>query len=157
MGFIKTVKNKLGIGGVKVNLDAPQSLSLTDNMVSGHIILTSKSAQEIQNVHFKLEQTTSVGRGDNKSSKEYNIGEIEIPVNKNIAKGEEIKIDFALPFARRKSSNDKMGDYDAKLMKGLGKLGKLASNEKNEFRLIASAYVKGVLLGPNDIQKIVFN
>jgi len=153
MGFLSSVKNKLGIGGVKVVLEIPGQVEKNKNTLNGKVVMTTKSDQFIIDLTVKLIEKYTTGRGDEKSTKEFDMGVIKIPCNFDIKTGETKEVPFTLDFQILKSGNDELKEKGG-VMGGLGKLGSFANNEKSEYSVIATADVKSAALDPNDIKDI---
>ena len=131
-----------------LNFDVPGQFSGNDSSIKGKVNVTGKSDQEIVKVEYKLEETYSTGRGDDKSSKNYTLGKME-QAGFSIKAGEVKTLEFELPFKLLKSSNNELAEKGG-VMGGLGKLGKLASAEKSTYKLWCTVDVKGASLDPND-------
>jgi hypothetical protein len=153
MGFIATLKNKLGIGGVKVMLHVPGQVQKSSNTFDGKVVLTTKSNQQITGLSVKLVEKYTTGRGDDKKTKEFELGTANVPCNFDIKTGETKEIPFTLNFKILKSTNDELKEKGG-VVGGIGKLGAFANNEKSEYSVIASADVKSAVLDPNDIKDI---
>ena len=153
MGFLQNIKNKLGIGGVSVALSVPGQVARATGTVQGKITLTTKSDQEIVNFTVKMYEEYTTGRGEEKKTKEFVLGEITIPGGFTIKTGETKEVTFTLPFKTVNSNND-----DLKQMGGamgtIGKLGSFANNEKSEYFIKATADVKSAALDPDDKKDI---
>lgn len=152
MGFFGKIKQMLGIGTVKVQIETSPSFSVEAGVINGKLNITGKSDQEILSFEVKLEEVYSTGSGDNKTSKTYTLGTIKLP-GKTIKGGEVINVDFSLPFSYSKSTNEQMSEKGG-IVGGLGKLGKLANNEKSTFQIVATADVKGATFDPNDVKTL---
>jgi hypothetical protein len=153
MGFFSSIKNKLGIGGVKVVLEVPGQVEKSKNSFDGKVILTTKSDQYITDLTVKLIEKYTTGRGEEKKTKEYELGVVKTPCNFDIKTGETKEIPFTLNFQILKSGNDELKEKGG-VMGGIGKLGAFANNEKSEYSVIATADVKSAALDPNDIKDI---
>lgn len=153
MGFFATIKNKLGIGGVKVVLQIPGQVEKNALTFDGKVTLTTKSDQQVIDLTVKLIEKYTTGRGDEKTTKEFDLGEVKIPCNFDIKTGETKEIPFTLNFKILKSTNDELKEKGG-VMGGIGKLGSFANNEKSEYSVIATADVKSAALDPNDIKDI---
>ena len=149
MGFIDKIKNFFGIGGVKVQIKAPGQISKAEGVVNGTIILTSKSDQEVVDIEVKLVEEFTTGRGDNKSTEEYTLGEMKIPGGYTIKAGETKEVPYSLPWALLKSNNDELAEKGG-MLGGIGKLGKFASAEKSAYKVWATCDVKSATFDPND-------
>lgn len=153
MGFFQTIKNKLGIGGVKVNLQVPGQVAKSAGVVEGKVVLTSKSDQEVVTITVKMIEEFTTGRGDDKKTKEYTLGETKISQGFAIKSGETKEVTFSLPFSILKSNNDELIEKGGALG-ALGKVSAFASNEKSEYFVIAEADVKSAALDPDDKKAI---
>ncbi|MFH0895182.1 MAG: sporulation protein [Bacteroidota bacterium] len=153
MGFFQNVKNKLGIGGVNVSLQVPGQVAKDSGVVEGKITLTSKSEQEIVSYTVKMLEEYTTGRGDEKETKELELGKIKIPESFIIKPGETKELTFSLPFALIKSNNDELKEKGGALGT-LGKLGSFANNEKSKYFVDADVDVKSAALDPSDKKEI---
>jgi hypothetical protein len=153
MGFFSSIKDKLGIGGVKVVLDVPGNVEKSSKQFDGKVTLTSKSDQFVIDLTVKLIEKYTTGRGEEKKTKEFDLGVVKVPCNFDIKTGETKVIPFTLNFEILKSSNDELKEKGG-VMGGIGKLGSFANNEKSEYSVIATADVKSAALDPNDIKDI---
>ncbi len=153
MGFIQTIKNKLGIGGVKVSLQVPGQIAKDKLVVDGKITLTSKSDQEVVSYTLKLVEVYTTGRGDDKKTTELELGQIKVNNSFVIKAGDTKEFDFSLPFALVKSDNDELKEKGG-AMGALGKLGSFANNEKSTYFVNAEVDVKSAALDPSDKKDI---
>ena len=149
MGIIQTIKNKLGIGGVKVNLQAPAQVSKNDLKAAGTITLTSKSEQSIVSIKVKVIEEYTKGRGDDKTTKEFTLGSLNLPANFTIKAGETKSIPYSIDFELLKSSNDELKEKGGALG-AVGSLAKFASNEKSAYFVEVEVDVKSAVLDPSD-------
>lgn len=153
MGFFQTIKNKLGIGGVKVTLQIPGQVAKTAGEVKGKIILTSKSEQEVVSLKVRFLEEFTTGRGDDKKTKEFELGIVKIPQGFTIKAGETKEVPFTLPFSVIKSNNDELKEMGG-AMGAIGKLGAFASGEKSSYFVDADVDVKSAALDPSDKKEI---
>jgi sporulation-control protein spo0M len=153
MGFFQTIKNKLGIGGVKVKLEVPGQVAKDAGSVSGKVILTSKSDQEIVELEVKMIEEYTTGRGEDKKTKEFTLGEVKVPCGFTIKAGETKEVAFTLPFEILKSSNDRLKEKGG-VMGAMGSIGAFANNEKSEYFVDADVDVKSAALDPSDKKEI---
>lgn len=149
MGIIQTIKNKLGIGGVKVNLQAPAQVSKTDLKAAGTITLTTKSEQAIVSITVKVIEEYTKGRGDDKTTKEFTLGSLSLPANFTIKSGETKSIPYSIDFELLKSSNDELKEKGG-AMGAVGSLAKFANNEKSAYFVSVEVDVKSAVLDPSD-------
>jgi hypothetical protein len=153
MGFFQNVKNKLGIGGVHVELNVPGQVARDSNVLEGKITLTTKSEQEVIAYKVKMYEEYTTGRGDQKRTKTYELGELKTPLNFIIQPGDSKEFSFSLPFNIVKSSNDTLKEKGGALG-ALGKFASYADNEKSEFFVDAQVDVKAAALDPSDKKEI---
>lgn len=153
MGFFQTIKNKLGIGGVKIAIQAPGQASKTDGKVEGKLILTSKSDQEVVSIEVKMVEEYTTGRGDDKKTKDITLGVTKISQGFAIKAGETKEISFSLPFSLLKSDSDVLKEKGGALG-ALGKMSAFANNEKSEYFIDASVDVKSAALDPHQRKEI---
>lgn len=153
MGFFQTLKNKLGIGGVKVVLQAPGQVAKTAGVIEGKVVLTTKSDQDVVSIKITLIEEYTTGRGDEKKTKEFTLGETKITEGFQIKTGETKEISYSLPFSVLKSNNDELIEKGGALG-ALGKVAAFAGNEKSEYFVKAEADVKSAALDPSDKQSI---
>lgn len=141
------LKNILGIEGVKINVLLDDPIMRDEEAVFGHIILSSLSDQTIQAIELKFIERYHRGRRENKLIDEYELGSMLISDTYHIAKGEEIKIPFTLPYNHVQSEMDKIGETNF-ISKGIVSIAKTLKGVKSEYRLIAKAKIKGTTLDP---------
>lgn len=153
MVFFDNVKNKLGIGGVKVNLQVPGQVSKDEGKIEGKVVLTTKSEQEIVEIEIKLQEEFTTGRGDNKKTKWFELGAVLFSETYTIKPGEVKEVPFTLPFRLVQSNADSLKNKGGALGT-LGKLGKFANNETSSYSVEANVDVKAAALDPSDKKDI---
>jgi len=153
MGLLSKIKNKLGIGGVKVELQVPAQVSKEVRDVNGKIIMTTKSEQEILEIEVKFMEEFTTGRGDNKKSKLFELGIVKLSEKYIIKPGDSIQVDFNLPFTLMKSNVDSLKEKGGALGV-IGSMGKFANNEKSSYYIEADVDVKSAVLDPSDKKNI---
>ena len=149
MGFLSTIKNKLGIGGGKVDLQCPGQVAKADGQIVGKVVLTTKSDQEVVSIKITVIEEYSTGRGDEKTEKTFTLGELNLPGGFAIKTGETKEVPFTVPFAVLMSDNDELKAKGGALGT-LGKLGAFANAEKSEYFVEAEVDVKAAALDPSD-------
>lgn len=152
MSFFGKIKQFLGIGTVKVTLNAPGTFKTEDGKIDGSLNLVAKSDQVVESLVIRLDEEFTTGRGDDKKTKTYEIGKVKLP-GFEMKAGETKDVPFSLAFSYAKTSNEELAEKGG-VMGGLGKLGSFASGEKSEFKIVATCDVKGASLDPNDIKTI---
>ncbi|MCB9235362.1 MAG: sporulation protein [Bacteroidia bacterium] len=153
MGFFDKIKNKLGIGGVKVELKVPGQVEKASGVISGTVILTTKSDQEIKEIEIKVLEEYTTGRGDDKKTKTFTLGSVKMSDVFPIKTGETKEVPFTVNFEILKSNNDELAEKGGALGT-LGKLGKFASNEKSAYFVEADVDVAAAALDPSDKKEI---
>ena len=151
--MIRKVKNWLGIEGVKVELELPESFSLDAQKINGKVVFLSKTEQEVTRLKINLVERYSRGRGDAKKIDEYLLGSIELEDPIVVPAEQPIEMDFTLPFDAIRSEMDQYASRNF-LLKGLVKTAKWVSKVKSVYFVIAEAKVKGVALDPFDKKTI---
>ncbi|MFT5822260.1 MAG: hypothetical protein ACI8ZM_003516 [Crocinitomix sp.] len=149
MGFFQKIKSKLGIGGVKIQIDMPGQISITEGIVNGKFTLTTKSDQEIKSMEVKLIERYTTGRGDDAKTKEFTLGSQKYDAQSVIKAGEQQVHAYNFPFELLKSSNDELAEKGGALG-GIGKLGKFAKNEKSEYVVEVDVDVKAAAIDPSE-------
>lgn len=153
MGLFQTIKSKLGIGGVKVVLEIPGQVSKASERISGKVILTTKSEQEVTEIEISLKEEYTTGRGDDKTTKEFTLGELKMPVSFTIRPGETKEIPFDLNFKLIKSNSDDLREKGG-AMGALGSMAAFANAEKSEYTVDVHVDVKSAALDPMDSKDI---
>jgi len=153
MGFFQSIKNKLGIGGVKVELQIPAEASKSEGTIAGKIILTTKSDQEVKGIEVKVIEEYTTGRGDDKETKELTLGQVKLTEVFTIKTGETKEIPFNVSFSIIKSNNDALKEKGGALG-ALGKVGAFADNEKSVYFVEADIDVTSAALDPTEKKQI---
>lgn len=152
MSFWNKVKQFFGIGGVKLELQVNPAYSKKEGLIQGKVNVTTKSPQTIKEIKLKLEEVWQTGRGEQKTSKTFELGTSSIP-GFSIQPGESKLIDFTLPFHTLKSEADRLKEKGG-FVGSLGKLEAFTNAEKSSYSLIASAETQGTAFSPNDVKSI---
>lgn len=147
MGFFDKVKNKLGIGGVKIDLKVPGQVSRDSGYIEGKLLLTTKSEQEVVDIEVKFNEEFNTGRGNDQKSKVFELGAIKIEEGFTIRPGETKEVPFFLPFTLLKSNADQLKEMGG-AFGAIGKLGKFTKNEQSNYFIKADVDVKSAVLDP---------
>ncbi|CAL2086089.1 conserved protein of unknown function [Tenacibaculum sp. 190524A02b] len=153
MGLLQTIKNKLGIGGVKAKLTIPGQVLQSEGVVYGSVELTSKSDQEIVDMRFVFIEEFTQGRGDNQTTKNFELGETTNENSFVIKVGERKSFDFELPFQLLKSKADSLKEKGGTMGK-IGSMAKFVKNEKSAYFVKVEVDVKSAALDPFDKKEI---
>jgi hypothetical protein len=152
MSFMAKVKQWLGIGGVKIVLTVPEQITKDAGRVDGKLAVTTRSDQLLQSIEVKLVETWTTGRGEDKTSQEFDLGNVELP-GFELKAGEAREVPFSFPFELLKSRNDRLKEKGGALGV-LGKAGSLMDAEKSTFHVSVSGDVKGAAFGPTDVKEV---
>jgi SpoOM protein len=156
MGFWQKVKGFFGIGGVKVTLEIPAEGKKEDGTLAGKITLLSKSDQHVLSLKVKMVEEYTTGRGDNKSTKNFDLGKLNVVKEKDafdIKAGVEKVFEFELPYSLLKSKNDERKEKGG-VSGALGKMGSLMDAEKSAYFVEADADIKGTGFDPSSRKPI---
>jgi hypothetical protein len=146
MGLWSTIKGWFNIGGVSVKLkDVNPLVPKSGNTITGKVLLTSKDDKQVVKLDYKFIQKKTTGRGNEKETKEFTLGETTFDQPFEIKKDESKTLDFAINYSIEKSLKDMGG-----VLGGIGKIAAFASAEKLEYFVVAQAGVKGTAFGPSD-------
>ena len=147
MSLIQKLKDILGIGGVQIQFKVSKELSRKATSLTGKVIVTAKSQQEISSIDIDLKEVWQVSNGNSIDVEDFEIGETRIDTASIIKPGETKEFAFTLQYELLKSKNDRLQDQGGP-GKALGTLGKFIDREKSNFWLNASANIKGAVFGP---------
>lgn len=153
MGFMAKVKQWMGIGGVKVVLTVPAQVEKSKGQIEGKLTVSSKSDQTVKALHVELIESWTTGRGEEKETKELELGKVEIPAPFDIKAGETKEFPFVLAFTLVKSNADELKEKGGALGM-LGKAAAFANAEKSTYDVKAGGDVKGTAFGPTDVKGI---
>lgn len=143
------VKKWLGIEGVKLELELPEEVFETDEVIHGKIRFYSMNPQTITFIKVILIEKYTRGRGKDKLVDEYELGEIHLDQIIDIPEHTPVEVDFSLPFSMAKSEVDEFGGKNL-LFGSLAKAARALHNVKSEYRVEAEAKVRGTALNPFD-------
>ena len=151
--MFRKVKKWLGIEGVKLELLLPDEIDSRSEEINGKIRLYSLNTQTVKQIVIKFVERYSRGRKEEKTTDEYQLGEIYLTDTIEVPADKAVEIDFTLPFITVKSEMDELQDKNF-VMGGIVKAAKWMSGVKSEFRIEAEADVKGTALNPFDKKTI---
>ena len=153
--MLRKLKNMLGIESVKIALNIPEEINKKDGAITGKIIFSSQTDQEVEMLTLKLIEKYQRGRNDSKLINEYLLGSIELQLDLLINAGIDRSFDFTLPFNPMLSEMDQIEKRNV-FLRPFVKAAKKLKNVKSTFTLVAEAKVKGAKLHPLDKKKVVF-
>jgi hypothetical protein len=145
LGFLDTAKGWLNIGGVKVQLqDINPRVSRSGSQITGKVLLTSKGDKHVLKLTYKFVLQKTTGRGEDKKTKEFVLGQAAWNEPFDIKTGETRTMEFAIPYSLEKGLKDQGGVLGA-----VGKIGAFAVGETEEYFVVAVCDVKGTALDPS--------
>jgi len=150
LGVLDKVKGFLNIGGVKVKLeDVNPRVSRSGNQITGKVVLTSKGDKHVLKLVYKFLMQKTTGRGEDKKTKEFILGQTAWNEPFDIKTGESKALEFSIPYSLEKSLKDQGGVLGA-----VGKFGAFAVGEKQEYFVVAECDVKGTALDPSSKMEV---
>ena len=151
--MLQKVKKWLGIEGVKLELILPEQIKESDGVVKGKIRFYSMNEQKVNYIKVIMIERFTRGRGKEKMTDEYRLGEINLEREITIPKEKNVEIDFTLPFQLTKSDMDELEDKNL-IFSGLVKVAKKLRGVKSQFFVEAESKVVGTALNPFDKREI---
>jgi hypothetical protein len=152
--MIKKLKDILGIEGVKIDMMLPEDFDLSANYIEGEVLLTSQADKIVQGLEIKLIEKYKRGKKDAMLVNEYTLGHIKLDLLIPILANQEEHLEFKLPYNRMLSEMDK---YEKTNFLGnlIVPIAKKLKGVKSEFRVEATAYIKGTKLHPTITKSLV--
>lgn len=147
------VKRWLGIEGVKLELEIPETISSDAAELTGTIRIFSMHSQTVTKVKVMMIEKYTRGRRKGKLVDEYQLGSIELNDEIEIPAQEHREVDFVLPISIPKSEMDEFEEKNL-VFRGIAKTAKFIKGAKSVFRVEVEAVVKGTALNPFDTQEI---
>jgi len=146
MSFFDNLKNKMNIGGVSIELYAPDHAKKTDDFISGTFTMTTESEQYVKSISVKLveRRTTTRGRDRRTSTNTRTCGEYKI--SESFGAGAEWR-DLS-------GGEIEIGGMKTDLLKAAGNLASIVSNEMINHYIKVVANVEGVWRNPAKSQRI---
>lgn len=151
--MIGKVKKWLGIEGVKLELNLPDTIQRDGGTLYGKIRFSSLHAQTITSFKVVMIEKYTRGRSEERLTDEYELGEITTDKIIEVPAEGTVEVPFQLPY---KVVNSEMDDIENKnIFSGaLVKAAKYFNRVNSEFRVEAEARVSGVALNPFDKKTI---
>lgn len=147
--MLNKFKNWLGIEGLKIELLIPETIEKGSGFVDGRVVFNTKQMQTISGIRIQIFEKYTRGRGKEVKVDEFEIGSISFDQELEIKAFQETHIDFALPFKLSLSSMDEFENKNI-FSKGIVKAAKAIHQVKSEYKVVATAQVKGTALDPFD-------
>lgn len=153
MSLFGKLKQGLGIGTAKLELEVPGQVAKSAGEVKGKVVLTGKSDQKVKSIKVRFVEEFTTGRGDDKKTREYELGALTLAEVFDLKKDERREVEFTLPFKLELSSNQSLAEQKGALG-ALGKVAVFAGGEKSEFFVKATADLDKVALDPDDSKPV---
>ena len=147
--MLRRVKKFLGIEGVKVELEIPETITKQMDSIEGKLLFSSLNVQLVQRVTIVVVERFSRGRRKEKLTDEYELSREEKELNLEVGPDNPKAVDFSIPFSQLKSEMDELEEKNF-LLRSLVKSAKWLRNVKSSYRIEVEAKVKGVALDPFD-------
>ena len=122
--MFKKVKKILGIEGVKMELNLPEQVKLSERLILGKLKFTSITDQLVKSVNVELIEKYSRGRKTSKLVDEYKLGAIQLSEPIEVKAHSIVEVEFELPFVIAKSEMDMIEESNF-LFRGNGKSSKV--------------------------------
>ncbi|MBK7410137.1 MAG: sporulation protein [Saprospirales bacterium] len=151
--MIGKVKKWLGIEGTKLELILPEEWSISGKSLPGRVRLFSKNAQVVTSVKLVLIERYVRGRGKEKRSDEYLLGETTIHRRIEVPAEGSTELKFEIPFSIIQSDMDKLEDRNL-LSRKFVKAAKWLEGVQSQYRVEAEATVEGVALNPFERKEV---
>ena len=138
MGLFGKIKDKLGVGGVRAELQQiPDSLARDGGSIQGNLVLTTKSDQEISTIKVIVQERL---HKQDKSINEYTVASVNLEGNFQIQEGETKEMSFTLDYPTLMTVGDVLKAQD-NMYKPL---------ERSTWRVEAQVDVKAAAIDPSD-------
>ena len=141
------VKKWLGIEGTKLELIIPEEWPASEQSLPGRIRLYSKNAQVVTSIKLVLIERYNRGRGKEKRTDEYLLGETTIHRRIEVPAEGSTELKFEIPFSVIQSDMDKLEDRNI-VTRNFVRAAKWLEVVQSQFRVEAEATVEGVALSP---------
>jgi hypothetical protein len=147
------VKKWLGIEGAKLELILPEEWPITEKSLPGRVRIFTKNAQTVTTIKFALIERYNRGRGKEKRTDEYLLGETTIHRRIDIPAEGSAELLFEIPFSILQSDMDRMEQRNF-LARSIVRAAKWAEGVQSHYRIEAEAIVEGVALNPFDKKEV---
>ena len=152
--MLKRLKNILGIEGVKIDIVLPDDFDIESNHIVGEVLLTSQNDKIVEGLEIKIIEKYRRGKKESLLVDQYILGHLKLDLMIPILANHEERLEFSLPFNRILSDMDKYQESSF-----LGELivpfAKKIKGVKSEYKVEATAYIKGTKLNPMIIKSLV--
>ena len=140
------IKNMFGIDGVKMSIEAGDTIDLTNEELSFHLIVSSKSDLVLDHVTIRLIEKYRRGWGESKLINEYILHESFEELDMLISSEDKLVAPLKIRYNYESSQIERMGRK--RLLRPFVKVAMAAKRVKSKFRIEVSAKVKGVKMNP---------
>ncbi len=158
MGFFDKIKQSLNIGGVHVQLQAPDNIDLNDPSVACSVTVTTKSTQTVKSIKVGLyvqeyDSGTAATQFENNAADRHGVSQdisvVTVSEMFTIQPSETKSFDVVIPLHTEQSLGN-VGDVLSKVGSILNQL----DGDRKQYYIEASADVEGAALDPSDKQNV---
>lgn len=143
--MIGKVKKWLGIEGVKLQIQAPDRISVNDQKIVGEVCLASMREEKVTHIALRLKEQYQRGRWKDKKISEFILGESLLEGPFHIRPDHPVTIPFELSFEMMLSEMDRLEQKNLAL-KGIVGAAKWIRGVESVYWIEAEARVKGTVL-----------
>ncbi len=156
MSLFKKIKKGLGFGTAKVEIKASSQLVQSAEEISGQVVITAQSEQNVKSVKVYFQKVESTGSFDEKEEHTSRLASALFEEPFTMSEGEEKVIDFTIPIRGR-------SEGISTTIKGVtisfGASNPLEVNDgffspDVRFELVATADLEGVAIDPTNTHRI---
>lgn len=152
--MIDRIKNWLGIEGVKIHLELPDTIRYDSGVIDGLLEFSTLREQEIQSIKFSLIETYRRGRGKEKRIDDHILAHEAKNVSIHITENSTYVYPFSISFTTLESRVDKLSHNS--LLKPFAGTLKWLNAAHSDYTLNVSVKVKGNKLNPHIKKEIEF-
>ncbi len=154
MGFFGKLKQGLGIGTIKLQLQVPGQIAKSASPINGQVTLNAESDQHVNSIKFTFVETVTSGRDADKKTTDFERGILEMRNPFDIKKGETRAIPFSLPFQIPASGTQALADKGG-VLGAIGMAASLLASENSEYHVKVVVDCAGAAFDPSDSQRII--
>ena len=153
--MLNKLKKVLGIEGIKVFLDIPETLNKNDNILHGKITLSTMTDATVEQINFKMLEKYERGKKQDRRIDIYEIGNVSYNDIIHIKAHESMDLPFSIHFNLPKSEMDLLAEKNL-FLKGIVATAMMMKNVKSEYYVEVEVIVKDTRLHPFDKKSIKF-
>lgn len=143
--FLDKIKDILGIEGLRVDFEVPESISSKEPYLAGTLWLHTKQEKEISQIKISLIEKYRRGRNADLKVTDYVLSELVLDVHQKVTQETPAKLQFELPISLLKSEMDSFAEKNI-LARPLVSAAKKLKKVHSEYRIEAVVSVKGTTI-----------